>query len=393
VSVQAVSSGAPSSVLGPSDRVEVLNEEDDDLIAGAVGAVGVFAEPLAALSVAVALGEHLAVTRGQAAGANGERGGGEGRFVGPSGPGERGVTVADAPVVGRQLLEFGCDGAGDIGVFNGVDGVVAVGRPGCALGGEPVLEADPVADRVGVVARDRGELEFTLSVEVAVLVAERAGDEPGPGRIDAHRTFGGSDGLGDGRRQVGAPDGDVVHHLVVFGLDRVAPTDTAEAELGVVAGLDLHDHESPVREHALELGVIDIGLIPEVNAALARGDVDPEVRVVLRLTALVGVGVPEEVDGGLTARGAERLHSLDDPADVRRVAGRPDPGQVRVVELGEDEVDLVIRRGVGEDAVEPVELLLDSVISIAVEPDEPDVAVVLVPPVLLEARACRSPGA
>ena len=148
----------------------------------------------------------------------------------------------------------------------------------------------------------------------------------------------------------------------------------------------VHGDKAPVVGGDLELVVVELRpLAPVVDGATGRGHVDPEVLVVEGLAAGVAMGVAEEMDARLAALFREILQPGHHLAGEVALSRRPQLALVRVVELGEDEVNVLQAAGRGEDSLEPGELVLAVVRAVGVEAHEADVAVVLVPPVLLVA--------
>ena len=99
------------------------------------------------------------------------------------------------------------------------------------------------------------------------------------------------------------------------------------------------------------------------------------------------MGVAEEVDRWLAVGGAELLDLTDRLAAESRLARSPHLRLVRMMELGKDEIDPIIGTGVGEDQIEPVELLRHRETAVGVEGDHADVLVIGVVPVFLEPRS------
>ena len=112
--------------------------------------------------------------------------------------------------------------------------------------------------------------------------------------------------------------------------------------------------------------------------------------MITALSSRVPVGVSEEMNRWLPGHGAELLDHADNLGAEERLTRRPDFRLVRVMELGEDEVDGIILRRIFENYSQPVDLRLNPVGGIGIEGDDPDILVVVVMPVLLV--ACGAVG-
>ena len=366
--------------------VERFLEQRDELRTSGVVARRPHPGPLGAHRLGLRPSHHPATAFREARGAKGGGTGRETRLLAPLAPGQSGIPVPDPPEIGRMRIQHPELEFPHVLARAGVHGVVAVGSSGGVGRGEPVLEPDPlVAHRTGIVTGGRGELEVGREVPVTVRIPEfRAAkhavigrEVSGPGlRLDRGRPR---------RGGVAMTDGDVVDDLVVFRIELVAPRDPTHPERRVLAVLDLHQDEAPVHQHLLELRMVGGRVLaPPGEVALGRRDVDPEVVMIAALSSFVGVGVAEEVDRRLAGLGRETLQSTDDLAGPVGVARGPGRRLMRVMKLGENEVDDRIVRRLRQNLVEPVELGGGAIPLVRIEADHPDVPVILVPPVLLE---------
>ena len=291
----------------------------------------------------------------------------------PRAPVERAVAVAHPPVERAVLRQAGdgLRGQGFPRLRVLVEVHVAVTLPD--VGQRRVETVDVV-----------GHLPLALAVERARgTAAERRGGEDDTlrrlRRPERRHGGGGRHGL------VRLGHHEAVRADVVERLGVVATAEPLDGELGGVAGLHVDRHEAPVVGGDLELVVVELRpLAPVVDGTAGRGHVNPKVLVLQRLPARIAVGVPEEVDARLAARRGEGLELADDLPGKVALARRPELGLMGVVELGEDEIDVVERTGRLEDPGQPIQLLGPVVGAVRIEAHEADVAIVLVPPMLLE---------
>ena len=159
--------------LAELDALEGLLEQGHVGGAARVGAGGADALEVGAQGQGLALAHLDAAALGQAGGADGRGSGGEAALLAPLAPGEAGVAVADAPVIGREGVEHAELELAHVLALPGVHREVAR-LTALGIGGrEPVLEPEPlVADGARVVASAGGDLEVGGEMRVPVDVPE-----------------------------------------------------------------------------------------------------------------------------------------------------------------------------------------------------------------------------
>ena len=94
------------------------------------------------------------------------------------------------------------------------------------------------------------------------------------------------------------------------------------------------------------------------------------------------MGVPEEVNAGLSARARKSLQPLYNGPGIGRLAWQPQLGLEGVMKLSEDEVNCFRVACLRKETIQPVQLLTDPIRPVGVESNNSDIRAIQMPPVL-----------